>query len=153
MEDGARPARSGIPAGGGLAIWDRAAYLALWCGFLAVMAVAFLLTPDPSGLGTHTRLHLPPCGFYLLTGKPCPSCGMTTAFAWMMHGRPLEALKAQPAGVAVFLAGLALWLYLPFARVRRRPVRHLLYLRLTLPAVLFLDVLILAVWVWRLFEA
>ena len=135
-----------------LTAWDHVLYGALWAGFLAVLATAAALRPDPSGLGTHTRLHLPPCGFYLVFGKPCPSCGMTTAFALMMHGRPQEALKAQPAGVGVFLAGLALWLYLPFGWARRKPAKHLLDLRPVLPVVLALNALILGVWVWRLVE-
>ncbi len=138
------------PARDGLSRRDRALYGLLWAGLLAVLATAAMLRPDPSGLGTHTHLHLPPCGFYLALGKPCPSCGMTTAFAWMMHGQPVRAFEAQPAGVAVFLSALALWLYLPLAWVRRRPVAHLLDLRATLPVVMALNALILGVWVWRL---
>jgi hypothetical protein len=138
------------PAREGLSSWDHALYGLLWAGFVAVAATAAMLSPDPSGLGTHTHLHLPPCGFYLVFEKPCPSCGMTTAFSWMMHGQPVRAFKAQPAGVAVFLSGLALWLYLPIAWARRRPAAHLLDLRATLPVVLTLNALILGVWIWRL---
>ena len=61
--------------------WDGGLYALLWLGFLAVMAMAVAVRPDRSGFGTHTQLHLPPCGFYLVFGKPCPSCGMTTSFS------------------------------------------------------------------------
>lgn len=129
---------------------DHLLYAVSWLGFAAVLALARHLTPDPTGVGTHTALHLPPCTFYTVFHKPCPSCGMTTAFAWLLHGHPLKALKTQPAGVAVFAAGLAAWLYLPFAWKRRRPFDHLFDLPLTLPALVVLIVLILAVWAFRL---
>ena len=115
-----------------------------------MLGLAVWLRPDPSGLGTHTELHLPPCGFYVVFHKPCPSCGMTTAFALLMHGHPLKALKVQPAGVGVFLAALWAWLYLPFAWRRRRPFEHLFDTRPFLPVVILLIVLILAVWGWRM---
>jgi hypothetical protein len=72
-------------------------------GTLSVLGVAAWLVPDPAGLGTHRQLHLPPCGFYLYTGIPCPTCGCTTAFALAAHGRLLAAFQAQPAGAAFAL--------------------------------------------------
>jgi len=137
---GSRPFRS----------WDHLLYGLAWTGFVAVLILAALLHPDASGLGTHTGLGLPPCGFRQMTGKPCPSCGMTTCFAWLVRGRPVEAWQAQPAGVAVFLSAAALWLYLPFAWFRRRPIDHVFDLKAFVPVVLSLIVLILAVWVRRL---
>lgn len=75
---------------------------------LALLAVARYLRPAPGGIGTHEALGLPPCGFYFAFGIPCPSCGMTTAFSLFAHGRPLAALRAQPAGCALaLLAALA----------------------------------------------
>jgi len=130
--------------------WDPWLYGAVGLGIAAVFAVSAFLPPDPSGLGTHTRLGLPPCGVWQLFHKPCPSCGMTTAFALLTHGRPIEALKVQPAGTAVFLAALWLLLYIPLAVKKRRPFEHLFELRAFLPTVLFLIVLILAFWGWRL---
>lgn len=129
---------------------DRLLYAAAWIGYAAILALAAWLTPAPSGLGTHMELHLPPCGFYVLFHKPCPSCGMTTAFSWLMHGRPVEAFRAQPAGVGVFAVGLAVWLYLPFGWARRRPFAHILENRFALPVILGLIALILGVWINRL---
>lgn len=121
-----------------------------FAGFLAVVLLAGLLKPDPSGLGTHTELHLPPCGFYLVFHKPCPSCGMTTSFALIMHGKPLQAFHTQPAGVAVFAAGLALWLYIPLAWLKRRPIQHLFENKIVPFMVWALVAIILGVWFWRL---
>ncbi len=128
---------------------DRALYASAWVGFAAVLVVAAWLTPAPGGIGTHTELHLPPCGFYVLFHRPCPSCGMTTAFSWLMHGRPLEALRAQPAGVAVFAVGLLVWLYLPVGWARGRPFAHIFESRASLPVILALIVIILGVWIAR----
>ncbi len=79
---------------------------------VAIAAAAVLLTaarlhPDGHGLGTHRQFGLPPCGFVTLTGLPCPTCGMTTAFACTVHGHWLAALHAQVAGF-VLAVGTAL---------------------------------------------
>jgi hypothetical protein len=73
--------------------------LAASAAVLAVLLVtARWLRPDPRGYGTHTQLGLMPCAFRGMTGYPCPSCGMTTAFAWVMRGHLVEAWRANPAG-------------------------------------------------------
>jgi len=83
----------------------RLCYAAVLAITVAIFATAWRLRPDPRGLGTHEQLGLPPCGFYLSTGLPCPTCGVTTAFVWFAHGHPLKALAVQPVGAA---AGAAL---------------------------------------------
>jgi hypothetical protein len=70
----------------------------------AVLAVAGWLHPDYRGYDTHTELGLPACSFVQKTGMPCPTCGMTTAFACMAHGDVPGALRAQAFGAALFLA-------------------------------------------------
>ncbi len=72
----------------------------------AVLSLAVWLRPDPRGFGTHEQMHLPPCGFMLTSGLPCPTCGMTTSFSLMMHAHPLAAFIAQPAGVVLCLAAV-----------------------------------------------
>ncbi|MBS0191746.1 MAG: DUF2752 domain-containing protein [Phycisphaerales bacterium] len=77
----------------------------------APLVTGWLLEPSPKGYGTHESLRLPPCGWLLVTGKPCMTCGMTTAVTLAVHGRIPEAFFAQPAGlvVAIVLAS-GLWL-------------------------------------------
>jgi hypothetical protein len=71
------------------------------CASVAVLAIARRVAPDPSGLGTHVQLGLPPCGFLAWTGLPCPACGLTTAFAHMVRLNPLDAASVHPVGVAL----------------------------------------------------
>ncbi len=74
---------------------------------VVVVGVAASLPPDARGHGTHTGLGSGPCGFLVMTGYPCPTCGMTTAFAHTVRGQWWHAARAQPAGFALALATLA----------------------------------------------
>ena len=79
-------------------------------GAFAVLAAASSLTPSPQGHATHLALGLPPCGWVVSFGRPCPTCGMTTAFAHVAHGQLLAALVTQPFGaVLACVIGVAGW--------------------------------------------
>jgi len=87
----------------------------------APLAVGAILTPDPSGVGTHEQLGLPACGWIAGLGIPCPSCGMTTAFAFAARGELADAFAAQPAGallamLAAMVTVVALWTALTGSR-------------------------------------
>ena len=76
----------------------------------ALMLVSARLTPATAGHGTHTQLGLPPCAWAATMNRPCPTCGMTTAFAYATHGRLADAFVAQPFGLLMALGtGAALW--------------------------------------------
>jgi hypothetical protein len=51
---------------------------------------------------------IPPCGFHVVTGHPCPTCGSTRAALLLLKGRPLEAFRTNPL-LALVVAGLVLW--------------------------------------------
>ena len=72
-------------------------------GVLALLAVAVYLDPQRLAKFDHGYPFLSPCGFLVSTGYPCPTCFMTRAFAYMMHGRPDKAFLAQPFGAALCL--------------------------------------------------
>lgn len=76
-----------------------AAFIALAC--LAIIITACWLTPNAQGFGTHRQLGLAPCGWAVTFGKPCLTCGMTTAFTLMAHGRVVDSFLAQPAGAVL----------------------------------------------------
>lgn len=80
----------------------------------AVVITAAMLTPNPAGHGTHTQLGLPPCGFLVFTGYPCPGCGLTTSFAYMVRVNLLGAWLANPFGIVLFLCTFAM---IPLAAV------------------------------------
>lgn len=95
--------------------------IAATCG--TVLGFAALLQPSPSGLGTHAQLGLGSCGFLLQTGYPCPTCGMTTAFADLMHGHPLRSFLDQPAGFVMALGTAAIGTIALAAVIGGRAVR------------------------------
>lgn len=74
----------------------------------SVLAVASRLTPAVSGYGTHTQLGLPPCYFLLVTHLPCPSCGLTTCFAWAVRLHFGKAFLSNPFGILAFFSTVSL---------------------------------------------
>jgi hypothetical protein len=80
----------------------------VFVGSMAILGVARWIDPDTKGVGTHRQLGLRPCGFLITTGLPCPTCGMTTAFANTVRGRLWRAAQAQPAGTLLALLTAAL---------------------------------------------
>lgn len=95
-------------------LWLRATVFLAGGGLLSLLLAARWLTPDLRGLGTHEQLGLPPCGFYLWWGIPCPSCGMTTSWAWLVRGEVTEAVRQHFGGalLALFSFALGSWLVL-----------------------------------------
>lgn len=94
----------------------RAALLAVAAALTAVFAAAFRIHPyeadgTPRTMATHTQLGMPPCNFVSLTGKPCPSCGMTTSFALLVRGDVANSLRANWVGtiMCVLWAGTLVW--------------------------------------------
>ncbi|MBL8887568.1 MAG: DUF2752 domain-containing protein [Phycisphaerales bacterium] len=92
-------------------VWDTALArrllglaVALVCA--APLVIGACLTPSPEGHGTHQALGLPRCGFLMAFGRPCMTCGMTTAVTLAAHGQFGSAFRTQPAGaiLAIVLA-------------------------------------------------
>ncbi len=96
----------------------------LWvaaAGILGLLGLARKLEPDPRGFGTHTQLGLPSCSFLRTTGRLCPTCGMTTAFAWFMRGRIDRAWWANPAGCLLALLTVPLMVWLVWSAAANQP--------------------------------
>ena len=79
----------------------RSIAAAVFAGCAGLLTLAAYLDPDPRGLGTHQQLGFPTCTMVTLLGYPCPTCGMTTAFAHTIRGELISAFKAQPAGLVL----------------------------------------------------
>ena len=125
--------------------------LAGWSLFLlAGFATAAFVTPDPRGYGTHQQFGLPPCTLRMLTGVPCPSCGMTTSFAHFVRGEWTSAVRANAAAfVLASLCALQIpWCWVSIARGRlwrvSRPERFLII------SLLILGSLVLLHWLVRI---
>jgi Protein of unknown function (DUF2752) len=99
--------------------WARGGVLTAALLLITVFAVAFWLDPyEENGqarlIETHRQLGLPPCTFKVMTGLPCPSCGMTSSFALLVHGDLVNSLKANAVGtlLALLWAAAIPWLLL-----------------------------------------
>src|SRR3954468_13240529 len=126
---------SGPPAARSLDPGARLVALGIAAACLGVLLTAARLTPDPSGTSTHTQLGMQSCQFLSRTGLPCPSCGMTSSFAWFVRGNLLASLYVQPMGTALAaLASVTFWIALyiactakPIGRLMRMiPTRYYL---------------------------
>jgi hypothetical protein len=107
--------------------WVRGTLLGMALGLGAVFTVACRLNPyfedgTPRRMETHRQLNLPPCSFKTTTGLPCPSCGMTTSFALLMHGDVGNSLRANAAGTLLAVFGLVFIPWSVASAVLRRPL-------------------------------
>ena len=129
----------------------RLGALAFALAALAMLVTAVLLKPSPTGEGTHTGMGMQRCQFLATTGLPCPTCGMTTSFAWFVRANWLASFYVQPMGFCLALAtGALFWaaLYMtitgsPLNRLTRQlPMTHVVV------AVLAFGI---AAWGWKIF--
>jgi len=80
---------------------------------LTVLLIAAGLDPSPNRLGTHMQLGLAPCRWITYLDIPCPTCGMTTAFANAAHGHLLAGFLSQPFGFLLAIGtAMMFWLCL-----------------------------------------
>lgn len=79
-------------------------------GCLLFLGVGSWLRPAESGHGTHEQLGLPACRWAEMLGRPCPTCGMTTAFSHAAHGDLGSAFGVQPMGTVIaVLVAVGFW--------------------------------------------
>jgi hypothetical protein len=118
---------------------------------LAALLTAVRLTPAPEGIGTHQAIGLQRCEFLYRTGLPCPSCGMTTSFAWFVRGNWLASFYVQPMGfVLALMCGGVFWAGIYMA-LSGAPIHRLLG---QLPGVVVVVGLVgfgIAAWGWKIF--
>lgn len=109
MNDSSTTVRRAAPAR--LAGADRVLAAGLALGAIGVLGVAAWLTPATDGLGTHTQLGLATCQWISDFDTPCPTCGMTTAFAFAAGGDFGASFRAQPFGaILAVTASSTFWL-------------------------------------------
>jgi len=76
---------------------------------LGAVGVFIALLLPSRGLG------VPMCAFNILTGAPCPGCGLTRSVTHAAHGSWIDAWYYHPFGITIFVAAavLGLGLLLP----------------------------------------
>lgn len=102
----AAPATTSL-AGAGSNAARRLAGAAIAAAAAAILGLAAWLEPSPTGLGTHTQAGLPGCPWVTFMDLPCPTCGMTTAFAHAADGDLVSSFLAQPFGAVLAIAAAA----------------------------------------------
>lgn len=114
-------------ADGPVAAWiDRAAAV-LVVGVVGTVVVALATAqPDARGIGTHEQFGLDPCGWPVVYGIPCPTCGVTTASCHLVRGDVLTAFRVQPFGAVLMLTSSVLALHALLCLARGRSFADLL---------------------------
>jgi Protein of unknown function (DUF2752) len=130
--------------------WARCSLLAAAAGVAGILLLARTLVPDPRGFGTHTQVGLMPCSFLMITGRLCPTCGMTTSFAWMTRGNVVRSWKANPAGCVLALLCVPLFAWLVWSAVASEPIGFQSVGDTLMGFILAAVVLSLVVWLVRL---
>jgi len=125
-----------------------ASAIGIFC--LCLLTIAALLVPNASGLGTHTALGLPRCAFQQAWGIPCPSCGMTTSWAWFARGNFAASVWIQPMGALLALVACTVFWASFYIAVTGRAAHYLL--RYLPGGYIILAFFLLAVlaWVWKI---
>jgi hypothetical protein len=124
-----------------------AAALAAVIGFVLLGTA---VTPAEEGHGTHEQLGLPPCSTMELFGVPCPGCGVTTSVALAAQGRPLDALRTQPFGLLLALAGLVLIPWALYGLLRGRDLGEDLSRVVSGKVLIPLGVVFIGSWIYKL---
>jgi hypothetical protein len=142
-----------------MARWVRGTLLLIAVGLIAVFGVAAWLNPylangEARLMETHLQLGLQPCTFKKFTGIPCPSCGMTTSFALLMHGDLWNSLRANAVGTLLAIVCLA---FIPWSLVSivckrllfiGAPERAALVLVIVFVGLMMLRWVVVVGWMW-----
>ncbi|MFL5241991.1 MAG: DUF2752 domain-containing protein [Gemmataceae bacterium] len=131
--------------------WPRLGLVAVAVGLLLVFGVACWLDPydggQPLRMETHRQLGLPPCTFKVVTGYPCPSCGLTTSFALLMKGDIANSLRANAVGTLLALFWLALIPWSLASSLCGRPLGMVSIEKAVLRALIFFLTLLVLRWI------
>jgi len=128
---------------------ERAVSAILAALAITVLGVAAWLQPASNGIGTHQALGLAPCGWVVGMNLPCPTCGMTTAFAHAVRGSLWESARVQPMGMLLAVGTAAVAVVGTFVALTGSRVGHVLGARITPRAVVVLASLALVAWGYK----
>lgn len=133
-----------------LGLYGRALALSVAGTCLAVIVTALQLRPSPEGVGTHQNMGLLACSMLATTGIPCPSCGMTTSFAWFFKGHLLASLYVQPAGFLAAYLTIVVACFSLYEGLTGRPIHRMLRFVAPRWALISGVAIVLAAWGWKI---
>ena len=136
------------PAASGFS--TRLIALVVMTGGIGLFIVAASLTPPAEGFGAHRQLGYAPCSFPMLLGIPCPTCGMTTAFAHAVRGQLISAFHAQPAGLLIAFATALATIMSAAVLITGRAWRINWYRLAPMRVTVAIAVILLAAWAYKL---
>jgi len=116
-----------------------------------VLTIAAMLTPAEAGVGTHTQI-LPgqQCAWITAANCPCPTCGMTTAFAHAANGNLLASFLTQPLGSLLAIATAMTFLLSSYVAFTGSRVAHRLTRLWTPRMVWVVAALVLGSWFYKI---
>lgn len=88
-----------------------------WIAAGGVVASGVAVAMDPAGIEDGPII----CPFRLLTGLPCPGCGLTRSWVYGVHGQWGDSFASHPFGLPLLVAVLVLAVVALTRRVRRDP--------------------------------
>ncbi|HEB53702.1 MAG TPA: DUF2752 domain-containing protein [bacterium] len=119
-------------------------------GVAVFLSVALIgADPDARGHGTHEQFGMDPCGWPLVYGIPCPTCGCTTAATQVVHGDLVGAFVTQPFGAVFALLGMLAGAHAILCLVRGRSFVDVLVRVPFWKIVFWMFVLLLASWGYK----
>jgi hypothetical protein len=133
-----------------LTVVGRLLSAAIAAACLAVLIIAAVLVPSPTGVGTHTAMGLQPCQFLARTGLPCPGCGMTTSFSWFARGNIEASLYVQPMGMVLAILCAATFWAAAYVAVSAKPVHRLAERIPPRYYLWYLPSLAIMAWAWKI---
>jgi len=116
----------------------------LFAAFTGLLSVSFISPSFAEGL-------MPHCLFRLLTGIPCPGCGMTRTFHMIGHGNFTDAFLMNPAGPAAFMLVVMLWVRSLVLIVSGRRIEVNMNGRTAQLLILSSVLMMVSVWIYNIF--
>lgn len=93
------------------------------------------------------------CGFRMMTGLPCPSCGATRSLAALVGGDPIASFRFNPLFFCVFLVGGAWVVYAVVAWLAKLPRLRVLISHREIPKLVLLGAtLVLVSWTFLIVD-
>lgn len=129
---------------------ERIGLICLGVALFALLFLAAMLKPNPSGLGTHTQLGLPGCTMFTFTGIRCPGCGMTTSWAHTMNGDFASGIRANVGGVLLCLLSVAVFPSLLWMGIRGRSLPFRWFAQVAITVLLIAMSISIVEWLIRL---